>query len=79
MSRNGKGEGGCQARGDFSFVFALPGGDERDAVGERLPAGALAAGSWRGGCLPARDRGGSAGLVSLPPGANRPAAGASLV
>jgi hypothetical protein len=32
-----------QAGGDFSFVFALPGDDEQDAVGERLPAGAVAA------------------------------------
>jgi hypothetical protein len=32
-----------QAGGDFTFVFALPGDDERDAVGERLPAGAVAA------------------------------------
>jgi len=116
-----RGAGPGQAGGDFSFVFALPGDDERDAVGERLPAGALAAvrppwevrtssmlfsppgacavtrvtrtllpagrrrerrgggrhcesgsaavlsagasraGSRRGGCLPARDRGGRAG------------------
>src|SRR5260370_37477068 len=38
-----RGAGPGQAGGDFSFVFALPGDDERDAVGERLPAGALAA------------------------------------
>ncbi len=31
-----------QAGGDFS-VFASPGDDERDAVGERFPAGTLAA------------------------------------
>jgi hypothetical protein len=32
-----------QADGNFSFVFALPGDDERDAVGKRLPAGTVAA------------------------------------
>ena len=44
-----------------------------------LAAGASRAGPRYGGCMPARDRRGKAGPVSPPPGANRPAAGASLV
>src|SRR5260370_38552818 len=38
-----RGAGPGQAGGGFSFVFALPGDCGRDAVGQRLPAGALSA------------------------------------
>jgi hypothetical protein len=38
-----RGAGPGQAGGNFVFAFALPGDDERDAVSERLQAGAAAA------------------------------------
>jgi len=38
-----RGAGPGQVGDNFVFVFALPGDDEREAVGERLQAGAAAA------------------------------------
>jgi hypothetical protein len=38
-----RGAGPGHAGGDLGFVFAVPGDDERDALGERLLPGAAAA------------------------------------